>query len=175
LLKISDKAFETRNRRSVWKVATKPYSGAHFATYPPKLIEPCILAGTSEHGHCPKCGARWVRQTEPVIDVKHTGETESQYPQGSTANRLAVLRQAARAQGMEYTGAKRTTGWVPTCECGCDPVADIVLDCFMGSGTTAAVALQHGRQYLGCELNEANDPLQQARIAHALTLRSKKP
>jgi DNA modification methylase len=35
----------TRNRRSVWAVATQPYPGAHFATFPPKLIEPCILAG----------------------------------------------------------------------------------------------------------------------------------
>jgi len=35
-----------RNRRSVWTVTTKPYKGAHFATYPPDLIEPCILAGT---------------------------------------------------------------------------------------------------------------------------------
>ncbi|HUT23498.1 MAG TPA: site-specific DNA-methyltransferase, partial [Sumerlaeia bacterium] len=35
----------TRNRRSVWTVATRPYKGAHFATFPPKLIEPCILAG----------------------------------------------------------------------------------------------------------------------------------
>jgi DNA modification methylase len=34
-----------RNRRSVWTVATRPYKGAHFATFPPKLIEPCILAG----------------------------------------------------------------------------------------------------------------------------------
>jgi len=36
---------ETRNRRDVWTVATQPYKGAHFATFPPKLIEPCILAG----------------------------------------------------------------------------------------------------------------------------------
>jgi site-specific DNA-methyltransferase (adenine-specific) len=41
---------ETRNRRSVWSVTTKPYKGAHFATYPPELIRPCILAG------CPKGG-----------------------------------------------------------------------------------------------------------------------
>lgn len=40
----------TRNKRSVWEVATQPYSEAHFATYPPALIEPCILAG------CPKGG-----------------------------------------------------------------------------------------------------------------------
>lgn len=37
---------ETRNRRSVWTVTTQPYSEAHFATFPPKLIEPCILAGS---------------------------------------------------------------------------------------------------------------------------------
>ena len=36
---------DSRNRRSVWTVATQPYAGAHFATFPPKLIEPCILAG----------------------------------------------------------------------------------------------------------------------------------
>jgi len=39
-----------RNKRSVWTVATKPFSGAHFATFPPKLIEPCILAGCPEGG-----------------------------------------------------------------------------------------------------------------------------
>jgi DNA modification methylase len=161
---------ETRNRRSVWTVATRPYKGAHFATFPPALIEPCILAGTSERGHCPKCGARWARETEPVVRVKHTGETDSQYPKGSTANRLAMLRQAAREQGMEYTGARQTTGWKSTCTCGCDPVPDIVLDCFMGSGTTAAVSLQHGRQYLGCELNPEYGPLQQERINKERTL-----
>ena len=39
-----------RNRRSVWTVTTKPFKGAHFATFPPDLIEPCILAG------CPRGG-----------------------------------------------------------------------------------------------------------------------
>lgn len=40
----------TRNKRSVWTVTTKPYKGAHFATFPPKLIEPCVLAGCPEGG-----------------------------------------------------------------------------------------------------------------------------
>jgi DNA modification methylase len=44
------KVGETRNKRSVWEVAAQPFSEAHFATYPPALIEPCILAG------CPKGG-----------------------------------------------------------------------------------------------------------------------
>lgn len=39
-----------RNRRSVWTVTTKPYAGAHFATFPPDLIEPCILAGAPPGG-----------------------------------------------------------------------------------------------------------------------------
>jgi DNA modification methylase len=50
LLKISDTAYAMRNKRSVWEVSTEPFSEAHFATFPPALIEPCILAG------CPKGG-----------------------------------------------------------------------------------------------------------------------
>ena len=45
-----EKSYETANKRSVWTVTTKPYSGAHFATYPPDLIEPCVLAGCPEGG-----------------------------------------------------------------------------------------------------------------------------
>ena len=50
LMKIADTPWETRNRRSVWTVATKPYKGAHFATFPPELIKPCILAGCPQFG-----------------------------------------------------------------------------------------------------------------------------
>jgi DNA modification methylase len=51
LLKISETAYALRNKRSVWEIATSPFPEAHFATFPPALIEPCILAG------CPKGGA----------------------------------------------------------------------------------------------------------------------
>ena len=71
---------EGRNRRSVWTVSTHPYPGAHFATFPPKLIEPCIMAG------CPEGGT--------------------------------------------------------------------VLDPFLGSGTTGAVAQKNGCKFIGIELNE---------------------
>jgi DNA modification methylase len=93
-LELLEKGYTTRNRRSVWTVATRPYKGAHFATFPPALIEPCILAGSRK--------------------------------------------------------------------------GDIVLDPFMGSGTTASVAIKHGRQYLGCELNPEYGPLQEKRIAEAV-------
>lgn len=82
---------ETRNRRSVWTVTTKPFKGAHFATFPPDLIEPCILAGC--------------------------------------------------------------------------PVGGTVLDPFGGSGTTAGVALKHGRSAVLCELNQGYANLMPQRVA----------
>ena len=84
------KSYDKKNKRSVWSVTKKPYKGAHFATYPPDLIEPCILAG-SEKG-------------------------------------------------------------------------DIVLDPFMGSGTTAMVAKSLGRDYIGCELHKDYGYLIQKRV-----------
>jgi DNA modification methylase len=82
------------NKRSVWTVNVKPYKGAHFATFPKELIEPCVLAGSKE--------------------------------------------------------------------------GDIVFDPFMGSGTTAQVALDNARQYLGCELNSEYKKLQDERLNRLL-------
>ncbi len=84
------KSYAKKNKRSVWSVNKKPYKGAHFATYPEELIEPCILAGSEKD--------------------------------------------------------------------------DIVLDPFMGSGTTAAVAKKNSRAYIGCELNKEYASLQTDRI-----------
>jgi DNA modification methylase len=50
-----------RNKRSVWTFSTRPYKGAHFATFPTDLVLPCVLAGTSEHGCCVNCGAPYLR------------------------------------------------------------------------------------------------------------------
>ena len=86
----SEYDLDTRNKRSVWTVATQPYKGAHFATFPPALIEDCIRAGS--------------------------------------------------------------------------PAGGVVLDPFMGSGTTAAVAKLHGRRYLGSELNPDYRPLIEERL-----------
>ena len=84
------KSYPTKNKRSVWSITNKPYKGSHFATFPPDLIEPCILAGSRK--------------------------------------------------------------------------GDIVLDPFMGSGTTAMVAKQLGRYYIGCELNEDYRKLIEKRV-----------
>lgn len=145
-----------RNRRSVWTVATRPYKGAHFATFPPALIEPCVLAGASERGHCPACGARWIRQVErtPMVIAK----TERNEGRGTETGCSGTMLEPA---------SSRTVGWSAGCDCGHDPVPDIVLDPFMGSGTTAEVAIKHGRSYLGCELNPEYGPLQDERIGKA--------
>ena len=143
----------TRNRRSVWTVTTKPYPGSHYATFPPDLIEPCILAGTSEKGVCPKCGAPWERVVEKGLTA-HDGKTETGYQEGMTANRLALLRQAARERGGEYSNQSTTIGWQPTCDCGIEEtVPATVLDPFAGSGTTLMVARKHGRNGIGLDLS----------------------
>lgn len=73
-----------RNKRSVWTVATKSYKEAHFATFPPDLIKPCILAGTSEHGACADCGAPYERIKERALPSR-----ESDRPQTRRAFELA--------------------------------------------------------------------------------------
>lgn len=151
-----EKSYEMANKRSVWSVNTKPYHGAHFAVFPEELIEPCILAGTSQRGHCPKCKVRWERQ------VQHTkmvcNKTDRNTERGTRTGISGTMVSPA---------STFTIGWKANCECGVDPVADIVLDPFMGSGTTAQVAQQLGRKYLGCELNQDYKTLQDQRVAQS--------
>ena len=158
-----------RNRRTVWRIPTKPFRGAHFAVFPPKLVEPCLLAGTSAHGVCPHCGAPWVRIISKG-QTAHDGETQTEYATGSTANRLAKLRQAARARGEEYQDTRTTIGWQPSCTCSKHtPIPATVLDPFAGSGTTGLVALAYGRQFVGIELNPEYLTLARTRLSQCPT------
>ena len=61
------------NLRNVWSIPTSPFSAAHFATFPPALVEPCIKAGTSERGVCGDCGAPWGREVDTRL-VTREGE-----------------------------------------------------------------------------------------------------
>jgi site-specific DNA-methyltransferase (adenine-specific) len=141
----------TRNKGSVWEIPVMGYAGGHFATFPKKLVEPCILAGTSEYGACLECGSPWKRVTErtklkrdrPNDYVKRVGEEGTG---NLCANSVAGVN-------------VKTIGWSPTCNCSIAEEEDcvrpcIVLDPFMGSGTTAAVALEHGRHCWGIDLSE---------------------
>ena len=60
------------NKRNVWTVTTKPFKGAHFAVFPTDLIEPCIKAGSSEHGCCSECGTTYERNTKVVSVPQRT-------------------------------------------------------------------------------------------------------
>jgi len=153
----------TRNRRSVWHVATRPYSGAHFATFPPALITPCILAGTSAKGCCSKCGAPWKR----VVERTPMGKALSSRTAEKHAQGLATQCGGA----MTSPPQSRTTGWRPACTCGGSPVPCTVLDPFMGSGTVAGVSMKHGRKYLGCEINPDSIKLQTDRISKIMSMK----
>lgn len=150
----SDYPLNTRNKRSVWTIATKPYSEAHFAVMARELAENCIKAGTSEHGVCPHCGSPWARLTERDHSTSHDAESATLYDSKSTAGRLAKLRQAARAAGKEYSSSRTTTGWAAGCDCvDNEPVPATVLDPFGGSGTTGLAADQLQRNSILIELN----------------------
>ena len=141
-----------RNIRSVLTIATQPYPEAHFATFPTALVEKCLAAGTSEKVVCPKCGAPWARVVAKGLTA-HDGKTSSSYPKGATANRLALLRQAARERGREYQNETQTLGWQPSCQCPeHHPIPTTVLDPFGGSGTVGLVAAKMGRNAILIEL-----------------------
>lgn len=155
---ISESAVDTgtRNKRDVWTISTQAYKGAHFATFPELLVEPCILAGTSERGCCSKCGTPYRRQvvservpTRPGRDTKVEGTTSD----------VSGNRDPER-----HVTTKHTIGWDQMCECEghmdagftihpADTEPCTVLDPFCGSGTTLTVAEHHGRKGIGIELN----------------------
>ncbi|MFA5458613.1 MAG: site-specific DNA-methyltransferase [Synergistaceae bacterium] len=154
--------FTKRNKRTVWTVATKPFAEAHFATFPLALIEPCILAGTSEKGYCPECGKPWIRQVEKSRTLD--GEPCQTLP----AMKNADITEPSGAQGVGHWRigtVANTTGWHPSCSCSCDPVPAVVLDPFFGAGTTGLVAKKLGRCFIGIELNEAYIGMAQKRVA----------
>ena len=152
-----------RNLRTVWCLNPRPYKEAHFATFPPALVRPCILAGTSERGACSECGAPWRR----VVDARGNGghwatDGDRAAARGITSNRTS------RAHGADRPAARTTTGWEPTCEHADAPaVPCVVLDPFSGSGTTGAVAVRLGRNYVGIELNPDYLALSRKRIGRA--------
>lgn len=153
-----------RNKRSVWTITTKPYSGAHFAVMPMDLVEPCIKAGTSEKGCCPTCGNPWERVVNSIRVMRHElPNDDPNYRPARYARKSNGTDDYANG-GAQAFSKTTTTGWIPTCTCGGDPVPCTVLDPFSGSGTVGVVSTKLSRNYVGIELNPEYLALSEQRL-----------
>lgn len=141
-----------RNPRSVWVINPQSYKGAHYACWPPSLVEPMIKAGSSEFGICPECRSPWKRITKKGKPEQRSDNAnpvlpytaDSGYKNGLGATTLHMVREV------------ETVGWQPTCKCPeHTPVPAVILDPFSGSGTTVMVARQLGRVGIGLDLSFA--------------------
>jgi DNA modification methylase len=161
----SDVTTTGRNKRTVWEIATEPYPDAHFATFPQALVEPCVLAGTSERGVCAECGAPWERVVEKTQRYDHVTTDPGKSKQGPYSNQTGDGAGTHDVRHGVYVDTK-TTGWSPTCSCPgldgdgpwLDPTAHpdgvanwptvpaTCLDLFAGSGTVGVVAQKLGRR-----------------------------
>ncbi|KKL79728.1 hypothetical protein LCGC14_2011950, partial [marine sediment metagenome] len=132
-----------KNPGDMWRIPTTPFPGAHFATFPPKLIEPIIKAG-SPRWICSKCGEPRIRITEPTPEyAKKLGK--------SVHDHKDDLKRGMRydtVTNAEYV----TTGWTD-CGCGAPWTPGVVLDPFGGSGTVGQVARKLGRRFILIEIN----------------------
>jgi len=154
----------TRNKRDVWQVNTRPFPDAHFAVYPPELIEPCILAGTSEAGQCGECGAPIERDVSVERNVECERDRNGYDVDGLGGNESGIRS----LSGDSYNVNRQTTGWVPTCDCDASTDRQTVLDPFAGAGTTGVVAARHGRNFSGVELNGEYIEMAEERIAEEI-------
>jgi DNA modification methylase len=153
-----------RNKRSVWTIPTRPYPDAHFATFPPDLVEPCILAGSPPKS-CGECGAPWHRLTEREdqgFDGSRYGERAVAATGGAGSGGTA--KSTLGSSNGRMVGKQRTIGWAPTCEHDDDSGTPVVLDPFAGAATTGLVATQLGRSFIGIELNPEYVELGEGRI-----------
>ena len=148
----------TRNARDVWTIAHQPYSGAHFAVFPPELARRCIIAGAPERV-CAECG----RPSERIVERTAMVTTAGPGRVAKVADQGDHARTACGGTVLAPATAT-TTGWS---ECGCNAGwrRGIVLDPFAGSGTTLQVARDHGRHAVGIELNADYARLAAERLA----------
>ena len=146
-----------RNKRNVWEVVTQPYPDAHFATFPTKLVEPCVLAGSSPKA-CGVCGAPWSRVVErgesSWEERKANGATRGNVAFGGNVG--AGTQRGVHGDGVSHdldAAPSRTVGWEATCGHQDDSGHCLVLDPFAGSGTVGVVCEWFNRDFVGIELN----------------------
>ena len=147
-----------RNKRCVWIIPTQPFPEAHFAVYPEGLIEIPIKAGCPTF-ICKKCGKARVK-----IFKEATGGTKghSWHDHSADMEKGNVKKQT----GSEYNTYKHGN-FIGYSDCGCDAgfESGIVLDPFMGAGTTALVALKQRKRFIGIEIKQEYIDMSYKRIA----------
>ncbi len=150
------------NLRNVWTISTFGFPGAHFATFPPKLVEPCIKAGTSEKGCCSACGVPWARQVEDTEAYRRQKAIQRE-TEDRTLESQGVARHFSNTPGV--VSDRTTKGWEPSCSCDAgDPIPCTVLDPFGGAGTVGLVADRLGRDAILIELNPDYAQMAERRI-----------
>jgi DNA modification methylase len=152
-----------RNKRSVWEIATAPFSEAHFATFPPALIEPCILAGCPKEC-CAKCGAPWARQQERGKAIPLTSSDAGRKVAWTIGDADRDPSSRIDTPLPRHYRPVISENWSPSCSCNAGVVGGTVLDCFGGAGTTGLVADRLQRNAILIELSESYAEMGRRRI-----------
>ena len=145
-----------RNKRCVWIIPIQPFPEAHFAVYPEGLIEIPIKAGCPEFV-CRKCGKARVKiykETGNLIGMGGYGSKTAEHIKVSLTSSLLTKKVKEKIE-IGYTDCGCNAGW----ESG------IVLDPFMGAGTSALVALKQRKRFIGIEIKQEYIDMAKRRIA----------
>ena len=146
-----------RNKRCVWTIPTQPFPEAHFAVYPEGLIDIPIKAGCPEY-MCKKCGKPRVKiyKTNLKNNVLNPRVNEKYSGGSKFMSNKTTLRSETETNCIGYS------------DCGCNAGFEpgIVLDPFMGAGTTALVALKQRKRFIGIEIKKEYIDMAKRRIAN---------
>ena len=138
-----------KNKRTVWRIPTKPNPEAHFATFPPKLVEPMIKSGCPEF-ICKVCG----KPREKIMkNTKEYDKIKEKWNHINMGGNIKKGRNRKTGYPGHITKQEIFEGFTD-CGCGSDYTPGVVLDIFAGTGTTLKKAWELGRNYLGFEISK---------------------
>lgn len=156
-----------RNKRCVWKIAPKPLREAHFAVFPETLCEVPIKAGCPKEV-CKKCG-----MPRLVLNSNYNPDAFNIRVRDAKNNKIKHTdRKASKKETDGYKEgyvSKKISKNILGCNCNAGYKPGIVLDPFMGSGTTGLVAKKLGRNYIGFELNPKYIKIAKKRLKQSKT------
>jgi len=154
-----------KNPGDVLEVTVKPFPDAHFAVYPPELCEKPIKS-TAPEQVCGACGTPYTRESD-VVEREVAGGSPAIPEEEAAYNQQSGNHQGDYGDRDGFTQpTEREIGpWEQQCDCATDATEPgIVLDPFAGAGTTCLVAKDHGRRFIGIELNTEYVAMAQKRV-----------